>query len=142
MYSSNDVVAVAMHNNTVKSASAEAIPPTQQDASHGAFKPIHYPQKSIAVLMGLGQFGVSRIVFRDEIIDGKVQRFTGPLRSIILFDKETLTTGKRDDIFFPNDSWREFLSRLFDFTQVDSEINQYRFCPYSSNKDRSQGGRL
>lgn len=133
---SHDVVAVAMHNDTVKSASAEAIPPTRQGASHGAFKSVHYPQKSIAVLMGLGQFGVSRIVFRDEIIDGEVQRFTGPLRSIILFDKETLTTGQRDDILSPNESWREFLSRLYDFTQVDSEINQYRFCQYSFNKDR------
>ena len=58
------------------------------------------PQKSVAVLMGLGQFGVSRIVFKDEIVGGNVQRFTGPLRSIIIFDQEELTTGKRDEIFF------------------------------------------
>jgi len=134
--SSNDVVAVAMHNDTVKKASAESIPLNRQGDSHGAFKQVHYPQKSIAVLMGLGQFGVSRIVFRDEMVDGNVQRFTGPLRSIILFDKETLTSGKKDDIFFPNDRWREFLSQVSDFAQVDSEIDQYRFCSYSSAKNR------
>ena len=92
------------------------------------------PQQVEAGRMGLGQFGVSRIVFRDEIIDGKVQRFTGPLRSIIIFDQKELTTGKSDEIFFPNDSWREFLLRLSDFTQVDPEISQFRFCPYSSSK--------
>lgn len=133
---SNDVVAVAMNNDTVKKASAEAIPLNRQDSSHGACKLGHYPQKSIAALMGLGQFGVSRILFSDEIIDGKVQRFTGPIRSLILFDKGTLTTGKKDEIFFPNDSWREFLLRLFDFTQTDPEINQYRFCQYSLNKGK------
>lgn len=132
----NDVVAVAMNNDTVKMASEEAIPLNRQGSSHGACKLAHFPQKSIAAMMGLGQFGVSRILFRDEIIDGKVQRFTGPLRSLVLFDRENVTTGKKDDVFCPTDNWRDFLSDLFDFTQVDSEINQYRFCQYSYHQDK------
>jgi hypothetical protein len=86
--------------------------------------------------MGLSQFGVSRIVFRDEIIDDRVRRFTGPLKSIILFDQGILTTGKKDGIFFPGEDWRNFLLHLSDFNRVDPEINQYRFCRYPSSSGR------
>ena len=138
--SSSDAVVVAMHNENVKNASAEAIPINRQGPAHGACKRVHYPQKSIAVLMGLGQFGVSRIVFRDEIIDDRVRRFTGPLKSIILFDQEVLTTGKKDGIFLPSEDWRNFLLHLSDFNRVDPEINQYRFYHQALPQDRVRPG--
>ena len=98
----NDTVVVAMNNDTVKSVSAEATPLTHQGVSHGPCKKGNYSQRSIAVLMGLGQFGVSRIVFRDEFINGKVQRFAGPLRSIIVFDKEDLVRDASGGVIYPD----------------------------------------
>lgn len=127
---SNDNVVVAMDNATVDNLSKEAIPITQQGNSHGPSKGGNYPQKSIAVLMGLGQLCVNRIVYRDEISEGKVQRFTGPIRSIIVFDKEELVKDGKDGIIYPAKSWRDFLFKLFDFTNVNPDVNKYRFCTY------------
>jgi len=126
----DDTVVVAMNNDTVKNVSTEAIPLTHQGVSHGPCKGGNYPQKSAAVLMGLGQFGISRILFRDEFIDGKVQRFVGPLRSIIMFDKDDLVRDGGDGIIYPTEDWREFLFKLFDFTDIDPDLNKYRFCSY------------
>jgi len=131
----DDRVAVAMDNRNVKSVSTEAVPLTHQGTSHGPSKNGNYPQKSIAVLMGLGQFGVSRIVFRDELVDGKVQRFVGPLRSIIIFDKEDLVKDGSGGVTYPTEDWREFLFKLYDFTNIDPEINKYRFCTHIPYND-------
>ncbi len=131
-----DTVVVAMNNDTVKAVSTEAIPQTRQGASHGPSKGGHYPQKSVAVFMGLGQFGVSRIIFRDELTNGKVQRFSGPIRSIIIFDKQRLVRDGSDGIIYPSEAWREFLSQLFDFTNTDPDINQYRFCSHIPLNDK------
>jgi len=131
----NDTVVVAMSDDTVKSVSAEATPLTHQGVSHGPCKKGNYSQRSIAVLMGLGQFGVSRIVFRDEFINGKVQRFAGPLRSIIVFDKEDLVRDGSGGVIYPAEAWREFLLKLSDFTDIAPEVNKYRFCSYISCND-------
>ena len=132
----SDSVVVVMNNDTVKAISTEAIPQTRQGVSHGPCKGGNYPQKSVAVLMGLGQFGISRIVFRDELTNGKVQRFAGPIRSIIIFDKQELVTDGSDGIVYPSQTWRQFLSRLFDFTNTAPDINQYRFCSYIPLDDK------
>jgi len=131
-----ETVMVAMNNDTVKAISTEAIPQTRQGISHGPSKGGNYPQKSIAALIGLGQFGISRIIFRDELSNGKVQRFTGPIRSIIVFDKQELVKDGSDGIAYPSDAWREFLSQLFDFTNTDPNINQYRFCSHIPLNDK------
>ena len=122
-------VVIPMDNETVKSISQEAIPVTRQGSSHGPSKGGNYPQKSVAALLGLGQFGVHRIVFRDEITDNSVERVTGPLRSIIIFDDcDLVTRGK--SILYLTELWRHFLFKLYDFTITDPEINKYRFCSY------------
>ena len=132
----SDSVVVVMNNDTVKAISTEAIPQTRQGVSHGPSKGGNYSQKSVATLMGLGQFGISRIVFRDELTNGKVQRFAGPIRSIIIFDKRELVTDGSDGIVYPSQAWRQFLSRLFNFTNNDPDINQYRFCSYIPIADK------
>lgn len=129
----NDRVVVGMDNDTVKAISKEAVPSTRQGTSHGPCKGGNYSQKSIAVLMGLGQFGVSRIFFRDEITNGKVERFSGPLRSIVIFDKKKLIKDGSDGVIYPSETWRQFLFNLFDFTNITPKINKYRFCSYISD---------
>jgi hypothetical protein len=128
-------VVVAMTNDNVKAVSTETIAQTRQGISHGPSKGGNYPQKSLAVLLGLGQFGVSRMVFRDEMIDGKVQRFAGPIRSIVVFDKQPLAKDQADGVMYPSREWRRFLLRLFDFTDAGSDINPYRFCAYLPEHD-------
>ena len=123
-------VVVAMDNDTVRGVSTEALPLTQQGTSHGPCKGGNYSQKSIAVLLGLGQFGVCRIVIRDEATATGVERFVGPLRSIIIFDENGLITEGEGGVFYPGRAWRGFLLRLSDFTDIDPEINRYRFCTY------------
>lgn len=130
---------VVMNNATVKKVSTQTIPLTRQGASHGRCKGGNYPQRSIAVLTGLGQFGVSRNVFRDEIVDGRVERSIGPIRSIIIFDKEKLIMDGSKGIFHPTVEWRNFLFKLSDFTCIDPEINKYRFCSYIPYNDEGCG---
>ncbi len=132
----SDSVVVVMNNDNVKAISTEAIPQTRQGVSHGPSKGGNYPQKSVAALMGLGQFGISRIVFRDELTNGKVQRFAGPIKSIIIFDKHELVMDGSGGIVYPSQTWRQFLSQLFDFTNTTSDINQYRFCSYIPLDDK------
>lgn len=134
-----DRAVLAMDNATVEEVSAEAVPQTHQGASHGPSKQVNYPQKSIAVLTGLGQFGISRIVFRDELVNQKVARFMGPIRSIVLFDREDVTTDGQNDILYPTQAWRAFLGQLTDYQVTDSAINQYRFCTYIPLKDEGCG---
>jgi hypothetical protein len=134
-----DRAVLAMDNATVKAVSEEAVPQTHQGASHGPSKQVNYPQKSIAILTGLGQFGISRIVFRDELVNRKVERFIGPLRSIVLFDKEDVTTGGHDDVRYPTQAWRAFLGQLTDYRITDAAINKYRFCTYIPFNDEGCG---
>ena len=135
----DDNVVVAMDNKNVKGVSTEAFPLTRQGESHGPTKGGNYPQKSVAVMMGLGQFGIARMIFRDEFVDGRVERFIGPLRSIVIFDNENLITDGFGGIIYPTEAWREFLFRLSDFTDVREDINRYRFCTYIPYGDKGCG---
>jgi hypothetical protein len=136
---SDDTAVVPLDYENCKNIFTEAIPLMHQGASHGLCKEGNYPQKSVAVLMGLGQFGVSRIVFRDEIADGKVERLVGPLYSIVMFDKDDIVKDGREGIIYPSKDWRSFLFRLSDFTDTDPEINKYRFCTYIPHEDEGCG---
>ncbi|MEE8413147.1 MAG: hypothetical protein V3R96_01215, partial [Dehalococcoidales bacterium] len=135
----NEGIILAMNAANVEGISTEAIPQTHQGGSHGPSKGGNYPQKSIAALMGLGQFGISRIIFRDELNNGKVERYSGPIRSVIIFDTQEPVKDGTGGIIYPSQAWREFLMPLFDFTNIDPEINQYRFCTYIPQNDKSCG---
>jgi len=137
--SESEGIVLAMNNANVEGISTEAIPQTHQDSSHGPSKGGNFAQKSVAALMGLGQFGISRIIFRDELNDGRVERFSGPIRSIIIFDTEEPVKDGRSGIIYPSQAWRDFLMSLFDFTNVDPEINKYRFCSYIPQNDKGCG---
>ena len=126
----DDRVVVVMNGTTVKRISTEAIPLTHQDGSHGVSKGGNFPQKSVAVLTGLAQFGVSRMVFRDEMDDGKGRRLIGTLSSMILFDKEMPESKPAEEIILLNESWRNKLLKLSDFTNTESSVNRNRFCTY------------
>jgi len=128
-------VVIPMNNDTVKSISEEALPVTRQGNSHGPSKGGNYPQKSVAAFLGLGQFGVNRIIFRDEVINGKIHRFTGPLRSLVIFDSEDVVTNE-EGIIYLAEQWRHFLFTLYNFTDTDYEVNKYRFCSYIPFNDQ------
>ena len=135
----HDNAVVAMDSGTAEKVSAEAVPLTHQGSSHGPSLGGNYPQKSIAVLAGLGQFGIQRMVFRDEFLDGRVQRSIGPIRSIIVFDQEEVAKDGSCGVIYPTNDWREFLLKLFDFTNIDPQVNQYRFCSYIPQGDKGCG---
>jgi hypothetical protein len=130
---------LAMNDDNIGKITKEAVPLTHQGNSHGPSKGGNFSQKSIAVLMGLGQFGVSRIVFRDELIDGKIQRLVGPLRSIIIFDESEPVTDGSEGIIYPTKEWRDFLMTLYDFTNDNQNVNRYRFCTYIPFEDKGCG---
>jgi hypothetical protein len=128
--SGNDRVVLAMNNKTVENISTEAIPKTRQGASHGVCKGGNYSQKSVAVLTGLVQFGISRMVFRDEVHQGGVRRLIGPLRSIVMFHAEEAGKAKNGEVLELSEKWQQKLSVLSDFTVLKPEVNRHRFCPY------------
>lgn len=132
-------VVLAMDRKTMDDLSLEAVPLTRQGKAHGPQKEVHYPQKSLAVLTGLAQFGVSRFVFRDELEGGKVKRFLGPIRSLVIFDREPLVENGRHGIIYPHQRWRDFLFSLSDFTKTQYDINRYRFCTYVPLDDKGCG---
>ena len=107
-------------------------PQTKRGGSHGPSKGGNFPQKSLASLFGLGQFGVSRLILRDEITERGVERFMGPIRSIVIFDQEEPVKDGAGGLAYPSSDWRKFLGELFDFTNPDSEMNNYRYCNYLS----------
>jgi ferredoxin len=131
---SNERVAVAMNGATVEKISKEAIPLTRQGSSHGVCKGVNYSQKSIAVLTGLAQFGVSRIVFRDEPAPGGTRRLMGPLRSIVIFESGGGDLSDGREALPLSSAWLEKLARLSDFTVPDPAVNNYRFCTYVPGK--------
>ncbi|UCF97568.1 MAG: hypothetical protein JSV89_20700 [Spirochaetaceae bacterium] len=130
--SGNERVVVVMNNSTVEKISKEAIPLTRQGVSHGVCKGVNYSQKSIAVLTGLAQFGVSRLVFRDEVVAGGVRRLIGPLRSVVIFESENASAGGDggDQVLSLSTMWQQKLRDLSDFTVIDSAVNSQRFCTY------------
>jgi hypothetical protein len=130
-----DRAVVPMTNNTVKELSEMAVPKIHQGKYHGPCKGGNYPQKSIGVLTGLVQMGVSRIAFRDEIVGGSVVRLMGPLRSMVVFDSEELVTEGSGGIVDLNDEWRQRLFSLADFTNTDPDINRQRYCRYIADSE-------
>ena len=130
-----DRAVVPMTANTVKELSETAVSKIHQGKYHGPCKGGNYPQKSIGVLTGLVQMGVSRIAFRDEIMGGGVVRLMGPLRSIIVFDSEELVTDGNGGFVDLNVEWRRRLFSLADFTNTDPEINRQRYCRYIADSD-------
>ncbi len=134
-----DNVVLAMDRKMMDDLSAEAFPRTYQGKSHGPQKEVHYPQKSLAVLTGLAQFGVSRFVFRDELQAGKVNRFLGPIRSLIIFDGTPPVEDGSQGIIYPHQRWRDFLVSLSDFTKTEDTINRCRFCTYIPLDDKGCG---
>jgi hypothetical protein len=125
-------VVVPMDADTVQAATKESLPMTRQGDAHGPCKNGNWPQKSLAVLLGLGQFGISRMIFRDELVDGQVHRFAGPIRSIVVFDQQPAVTDGSGGMQMPTQAWRDFLFQLFDFTNANPEINRHRFCTHLS----------
>ncbi|MFP3952433.1 MAG: hypothetical protein ACLFVP_09885 [Candidatus Bathyarchaeia archaeon] len=89
--------------------------------------------------MGLGPFGVSRLVFRDEVTDRGVKRFLGPLRSIVIFGAGEIIKDGRGGVIYPTSEWREFLFKLYDFTNTNPNVNRYRFCSYIPLDDEGCG---
>lgn len=124
---SNDRGVVVLVENTIKKMSTQALPVTRQDKAHGPCKQGNFPHKSFAALLGLGQFGLNRLIIRDELVDGKVERFMGPIRSMIIFDTQDLDPQAND----LNPAWRERVFHLNDFQKVDDETKAHRFCTYS-----------
>lgn len=139
--SSNTRVVVAMNEATVEKISTEALPLTRQGASHGVCKGVNYPQKSIAVLTGLAQFGISRLVFRDEIVRGEARRLMGPLRSIVIFHSDEEDTSHDSGILPLSTQWQEKLKSLSDFTVSDPDVNRHRFCTYLAGDDEQGCGK-
>jgi hypothetical protein len=121
---------VPMTSKTVDEMSENAVPKIYQGKNHGPCKGGHYPQKSIGVLTGLVQMGVSRMAFRDELLDDSVARMIGPLRSIIVFDAQAPVTDGSGEIVDLSDQWRKRLFSIADFTNTDSKINRLRFCRF------------
>jgi len=137
--SSEQTVVVAMDRRAMDDISTQAIPLTRQGAVHGPEKEVQYPQKSVAVLTGLGQFGVSRFVFRDEMEGSGVRRLLGPIRSLVIFDETPLVEDGDGGILYPHRRWRKFLFSLADFTKTAEEINRCRFCSYIPLLDKGCG---
>lgn len=137
--SSAENVVLAMDRKTMDELSREAIPKVRQRDAHGPQKEVHFPQKSIAVLTGLAQFGVSRFVFRDELRAGRVRRFLGPIRSLVIFDEEVPVVNGSLGIIYPHQRWRDFLFSLSNFTITEREINRHRFCSYIPLRDKGCG---
>ena len=124
---------IPMTNRTVKELSETAIPKIHQGVYHGPCKGGHFPQKSVGVLTGLVQLGVSRIAFRDELMADEVVRLVGPLRSVIVFDSEDPVTDGSGGIINLDQQWSRWVFSLSDFTNTDREIARRRFCRHTND---------
>ena len=119
---------IPMNSENVRGVTEEAVPATHKGSAHGPSKGGNYPQKSVAVLTGLGQFGLSRLVMRDELVDGEVRRFIGPLRSLVVFDTQSPVRDGSVGVLNLTEKWRSAALQLADFTNNEQRVDQYRFC--------------
>ena len=124
-----------MTNNVVRAISEQAVPLIHQGNYHGPCKGGNFPQKSAAVLTGLAQLGVSRTVFRDKVRNGQVERFIGPIRSIVLFDAEDPVTDGSGGVVYLTEAWREQVMALSDFTDTRPGVNRQRYCTYIPDQE-------
>jgi len=131
---------VPMTNDIVSAISQQAMPPIHQGNYHGPCKGGNFPQKSVGLLVGLVQFGVSRAVFRDEVHDGRGERFMGPIRSIVLFDAQEPIADGCDGVVHLTEAWREQVMSLADFTDIRREVNRQRYCTYIPNQEWEEEG--
>ncbi len=128
-----DRTVLAMTAPAVKSISQEILPSLRRGNYHGACKGDNYTQKSVAVLAGLGQFGAHRLVMRDEIVGGRVRRFMGPVRSLVVFDPEE--PREEEGLRLLTEGWRD---HLFALHSDDPGTGRDRFCRhYTGDPDRS-----
>jgi ferredoxin len=130
---------VPMTGRMVDMISQRAVPAIHQGNYHGPCKGGHFPQKSVGVLTGLAQFGVSRIVFRDEVADGAVERLVGPIRSIVIFDTEPVTDGA-DGTVRLDEPRRRALMALADFTDTRPKVNRQRYCTFIAEPEWGEQG--
>jgi ferredoxin len=139
LYAPNRAV-VPMTGAMVDTISAQTVPAVHRDNYHGPCKGGNFPQKSVGVLTGLAQFGVSRIVFRDEAHNGQMQRFMGPIRSVVVYDTEELVTNGAGGIVHLDEARREYVMALSDFTDVRPHVNRQRFCTYIPDQALGEEG--
>lgn len=135
-----DRAVVPMTSGMAREISEKAVAPIYRGDYHGPCKGGHWPQRSIGVLTGLVQFGISRAVFRDESRNGQVTRFIGPLRSIVLFDTQDPITDGTDGVVHLCEDWRERLISLTDFTDTRAEVNRQRYCTYIPDEEWGEQG--
>jgi ferredoxin len=127
---SKEVIAIPMTKDLIQSISSVAVPQIHQGTAHGPFKGGNWPQKSIAVLCGLGQFGVGRSVIRDELSDGQIVRYLGPLRSIVFYASKQVFN--KELINLEDKALRIYVTRLADFTDSSPQTVGSRFCLYQT----------
>ena len=129
---------LALGSEQLRFMSSEVIPRIHQGHAHGPCKEVHFPHKSLAVITGLAQFGVNRLTFRDELVDGEIERFIGPLSSMVVFDTHKPVRDGSGEIVLLTDEWYDHVTALSDFTQVDPEIDQQRFCTYIAHGESGE----
>ena len=124
-------VVLPLNGQVVAALSQETIPPSRSGDSHGACKGGHFSHKSVAALTGLGQFGAHRLIMRDEMEEGNVVRYLGPIRSLVLFDAEEPSEG--EGLRLLSRDWQESLMDLQKGDRPESRICQ-RFSPDPSKR--------
>ena len=132
----SDRVVVAFNNDTVKAISTEAIPQTRQGGRMVRLKAVTTRKKVLPLSSDWVNLVFPELSSGMKLTGGKVERFAGPIRSIIIFDKQLLVTDGQGGIIYPAKAWRRFLFQLFDFTNTKSDINQYRFCSHIPLNDK------
>ena len=132
--------AVPLTGGNVDALSQQAVPPLHQGTYHGPCKGGNFSHQSAAVLTGLAQFGVSRNVFRDEATDDGMDRFIGPVRTIVVFDEAEPVTDGSGGVRHLTEDWRQHVIALTDFTDTRPEINRQRYCTYIPDQELQEEG--
>ena len=95
-----------------------------------------WPQNSVAVLTGLLQFGVHRLPFRDEVGgNGHPRRLYGRYRSIVIFDELAPVSDPDKGVTLLDQERFSRLHRLNDYTDVEAETTDGRYCTYNMTND-------
>ena len=125
-----DRAVVPLTSKMVGTITDQTIPSIHRDNYHGPCKGGNFPHKSIAVMSGLAQFGISRIAFRDEAVNGGVERFVGPLRTMVIFDRHAPIMDGSSGIVALGAARMRDLMATADFTNTDPRVNARRHCTY------------